>query len=909
MTPAQAGELWAYMTPQEQKEAMDLIAADVESVVWRPLPGGPQEMAYNSVADVIGFGGAAGGGKGAALDTLLATPAGWTTMGEVQAGDTVFDQTGAPCRVTAVSEINHRPCYRLTFDDGSTLVADDVHRWVTLDAKELAALTRQDPQWRAARRAGRPSRAKPTTSSARLAALAKLNVVRAASAPPTGTMRSTASLANTLKVKGRTNHAIPTAGALQTVDADLIVPPYTLGAWLGDGSSRNGQLTGEDAYVWERIESEGFEVRHYVRNAQAHSVIGLKVMLRELGVLENKHVPVAYMRASYAQRLSLLQGLMDTDGHAALDGGCEFDGVNETLVNDVRRLVSTLGIKSTIQQGVAKLNGRVIGPKWRVKFTTSLPVFGMPRKAERLKQETRRTTRMRYLVSCEPVPSVPTRCIAVDSPTRQYLLGESLVPTHNTDLACGKALTQHTKTAMFRRVGTELVGIIDRLVELFGNRDGYNGQDKIWRRDGLQIELASVPNNGDEKGHQGRPKDLLVIDEAANFLESQVRFLMGWVRSTKPGQHSQTLMTFNPPTSAEGRWVVSFFAPWIDKKYAGPDGRALPGELRYVGMVPGTNGVSKDVWFGKTNPGQFVIIDGQPVFEFDPARYAPEEIITPQSRTFIPSRISDNPYLANTGYMAVLQAMPEPLRSQMLYGDFEAGMQDDPWQVIPTAWVEAAMLRWIDQPVKGEMLNMGVDVARGGQDNTTIAKRHKVGKVEKWFDKLKEYPGKETPSGHHVAGLVIGERRDLSPIMIDVIGVGASPYDVLKSSGQDVYGVNVAEKATHHDKSGRLSFMNLRSQLWWALREDLDPAANNGFALPPDPELLVELCAPKWSMSGLTIKVESREEIIERIGRSPDRATAVMLANMEMPKVQVLGNLSQSVRESVLNHDPLANLR
>ena len=75
MTPAQAGELWAYMTPQEQKEAMDLIAADVESVVWRPLPGGPQEMAYNSVADVIGFGGAAGGGKGAALDTLLATPA------------------------------------------------------------------------------------------------------------------------------------------------------------------------------------------------------------------------------------------------------------------------------------------------------------------------------------------------------------------------------------------------------------------------------------------------------------------------------------------------------------------------------------------------------------------------------------------------------------------------------------------------------------------------------------------------------------------------------------------------------------------------------------------------------------------------------------------------------------------
>lgn len=219
------------------------------------------------------------------------------------------------------------------------------------------------------------------------------------------------------------------------------------------------------------------------------------------------------------------------------------------------------------------------------------------------------------------------------------------------------------------------------------------------------------------------------------------------------------------------------------------------------------------------------------------------------------------------------------------------------------------MLRWVDQLVKGEMLNMGVDVARGGKDNTTIAKRHKVGKSEKWFDKLKEHPGTDTPNGHVVAGLVIGERRDLSPIMVDVIGVGAAPYDILKASGQDVYGVNVAEKATRHDKSGRLSFMNLRSQLWWQLREDLDPAANNGFALPPDPELLVELCAPKWSMSGLTIKVESREEIIDRIGRSPDRATAVMLANMEMPKVHVFGNMAQTVRETVLNHDPLANLR
>lgn len=471
-----------------------------------------------------------------------------------------------------------------------------------------------------------------------------------------------------------------------------------------------------------------------------------------------------------------------------------------------------------------------------------------------------------------------------------------------TDLACGKALTQHTKTAMFRRVGTELVGIIDRLTELFGSRDGYNGQDKIWRRDGLQVELASVPNLGDERGHQGRPKDLLVIDEAANFLESQVRFLMGWVRSTITGQHSQTLMTFNPPTSAEGRWVVGFFGPWIDKKYAGPDGRALPGELRYVGMVPGENGVSKDVWFGKANPGQFVVVNGQPVFDFDPSKFTPEEIITPQSRTFIPSRISDNPYLAGSGYMSVLQAMPEPLRSQMLFGDFEAGMTDDPWQVIPTSWVEAAMMRWKPQSPKGPMDSMGVDVARGGKDFTTIAMRH-----GNWYDHLVKLPGKDTPSGQHVVGQVIAVRRDSAPIHIDVIGVGASPYDLLKDANAQVIGVNVAERSMMTDRSGRMTFANQRSELWWRLRESLDPENDSGVALPPDPELLADLCAPQWKLLGMKVQVESRDDIIKRIGRSPDKASAVILAQLDTPNLAKVKRKADTVRHDVLNYDPLAD--
>lgn len=469
-----------------------------------------------------------------------------------------------------------------------------------------------------------------------------------------------------------------------------------------------------------------------------------------------------------------------------------------------------------------------------------------------------------------------------------------------TDLAVGLAITQHYRTQVFRREGPQLTGIIDRLAEIVGSRDNINGKPTVYDDGDRKIEFNSMPNLGDETKYQGRPKDLLVIDEAANFLEQQVRFVKGWVRTTRPGQRTRTLLTFNPPTSAEGRWVIDFFAPWLDKRHTLYP--TEPGKLRYVYVDPETG---KDIWIDDNDPRLFVLVHGQRVYDFDPLAYRPEEIVKPESRTFIPSRITDNPFLVSTGYMAQLQALPEPLRSQMLLGDFEAGMEDDPWQVIPTRWVETAMERWKQRTPRGEMLAIGVDVARGGKDSTYLATRHKTPNTSLWFDKLKGYPGSETPNGNIVAGLVIGERRDSAPILIDVIGVGASPYDVLNSAGQDVYGVNVAEKANATDKSGRLSFMNLRSQLWWQMREALDPQADNGIELPPDPDLLKELCAPKWELSGMTLKVESREDIVKRVGRSPDRATAVILALIDMPKVAAIRALRETGNPA-LDWDPYA---
>ncbi len=173
------------------------------------------------------------------------------------------------------------------------------------------------------------------------------------------------------------------------------------------------------------------------------------------------------------------------------------------------------------------------------------------------------------------------------------------------------------------------------------------------------------------------------------------------------------------------------------------------------------------------------------------------------------------------------------------------------------------------------------------------------------YDELLAYPGKSTPDGPSVAGLTVASLRDKAPINIDIIGVGASPYDYLNGMGLQVLGVNVAIPSNATDKGGVLTFFNLRSELWWKLREALDPANNTGIELPNDARLRADLCAPLWKPAGREIRVESRDEIIKRIGRSPDYASAVILAQMDMPKLSMLAGVQSSALDS---YDPLEKI-
>lgn len=423
-----------------------------------------------------------------------------------------------------------------------------------------------------------------------------------------------------------------------------------------------------------------------------------------------------------------------------------------------------------------------------------------------------------------------------------------------SDLALGKALTKHRRSLILRREFPQLEGMVERSKEMFSAHGSYN--EKGWWRCNFEkksrfIRFGSVQHEKDLKKLQGRPHDLLVFDEAANFPAAFVQFLTTWIRTEHQDQKCQLLLCSNPPTDPEGDWLLEWFAPWLDPNHPN---QAKPGELR---------------WY---------IIVGDEHIEVDspaPVKRG-EETYTPQSRTFIPARVTDNPYYAGTGYVAKLQALPEPLRSKMLKGDFAAGREDSAFQVIPSAWVKAAQERWKQrEKPKTPMTAIGVDVARGGKDKTVATPR-----FDNYFDTPVCEPGQSTPNGQAVATLVMNMRRDDATVNIDIGGVGTSPYDVLAEKiGMKAVAMNGAEGSDARDKSGQLAFVNARAEWYWKLREALDPVGGDELAIPPDPELLADLTTPRWKLTARGIQIETKEEIIKRIKRSPDKGDSLVYAN------------------------------
>jgi hypothetical protein len=450
-----------------------------------------------------------------------------------------------------------------------------------------------------------------------------------------------------------------------------------------------------------------------------------------------------------------------------------------------------------------------------------------------------------------------------------------------SDLLCGTALTSHTNSVIFRKQSTDLRGIEERLLQLAG-RDGWNGTLKTLRLGAQLIELGHLDKPGSEESWRGRPHDFIGFDEGGQLSKYKVRFVLGWVRSSDPKQRRRAIIASNPPTGGEGEWLIEWFAPWLDPKFARP---AVQGELRWAVTAPDKDGTT--VWVPDNAPIVFTGgIDWRYATDKEIAQGDDNaEVVQPQTRTFIQSLLRNNPYLANTGYRAQIQSLPEPLRSQLLNGDFVVGREDHEWQVIPSVWVRAAQARWKPLPPEGiPMSALGVDVAQGGADRTVVAPRHGP-----WYAPLIERPGILTPTGGHVASLVVEVRRDGAVIVMDMGGgYGGAAAQRLKDNEIYVRPFNAANGSNERTKDRQLSFANKRSEAMWRFREALDPDQPYGspIALPPDPQVTADLTAPRWKLTPRGILIEPKEDLKkpERLGRSPDKGDAIIMAWSEGDK-------------------------
>lgn len=422
-------------------------------------------------------------------------------------------------------------------------------------------------------------------------------------------------------------------------------------------------------------------------------------------------------------------------------------------------------------------------------------------------------------------------------------------------LEVGCAANNHHSAIIFRREATQLDGLIEFSKEILaGHGEFVGGNENRWKlADGRQIKFAGLKQPDDWRKHAGTPRDFMAFDEAGEFLKEQVFSLIGWLRSTKEGQRCRVILGSNPPRGGAGAWMIEEFAPWLDPYFPNP---AKPGELRWAIVVEGVT-----QW-----------VDGPGVYERNGEQY---EAL---SRTFIPASLDDNPYLRDTGYRAKLQSLPEPLRSQLLYGDFLAGRTDDEWQVIPQEWVKQAQQRWTPDGFKGlKMTALGVDVAQGGGDQSIVAPRYGT-----WWAPLVVKPGAETPDGPSIGAMVFAARRDGAGVIVDVGGgYGGGAVTFLKDNGVSVAGFNASHGVTTRTADKQFGFKNKRAEAWWRFREALDPSQEGGspVALPPDPLLLADLIAPRWKPVGKgEIQIEAKEDVKDRLGRSPDRADAVVMS-------------------------------
>lgn len=360
-----------------------------------------------------------GSGKAVSLLTPILTPDGWRKFGDIRPGDYVFHPSGKPTMVTKTHPIDQWDTWEVELSDGTVETFTGEHLFTVEEFVGKSKRVRRTLDVRTMAREGLVFD-RPLTK---------------------GSTKATKA--------GVGKFALPETEPLEFPERDLPVDPWVLGYWLGDGTTGHGEATADVddiPHVRERLRAAGYDIGGIWEKKEGGrgrklSILGLIGDLRNAGVLNEKHIPDAYLYSSVEQRRALIQGLMDSDGYVDKKGSAEYCQVRKQIADGMAFLLRSMGVKVNVRESEAKLYGRVTGPRYRLTFKPykHQNLVTLPRRAERV-QEQRRKPIPRVIKDVRRVAPVDARCISVAAEDGLYLVGETMVVTHNSPFAAALCL-------------------------------------------------------------------------------------------------------------------------------------------------------------------------------------------------------------------------------------------------------------------------------------------------------------------------------------------------------------------------------------------------------------------------------------------------------------------------------------
>lgn len=481
-------------------------------------------------------------GKALSLDTDIPIfSGGFKKMGDIQIGDVIIGNDGLPTTVTFLSDIHNKRTFNLIFSDGSTITACEDHLWEVTNS------------WN--------KNKKEVISTLEISQGYKRN---------THKKKSDGSLREIQENKYYIENTLP----ISYDKRDLTIDPYVLGVWLGDGESASGRITChiEDKPHYENNGIEfTTEVSHSKRkNIWTSTIVGLHHDLKKYDLIKNKHIPDDYLYSSVDDRISLLQGLMDTDGYIQ-KSGCLLEFVQshdrKNFILQVKQLIESLGITVYYKEKLnKKYNRKYCYLSFSVSFEQFQP-FRLERKLCRVKLSTRKSTTSRYIVGVEEIQSVPTKCLTVDNHNHIFLCGKQFIPTHNTTTATVIILhfilfNKHKRVALLANKGDAALEIMSRIQLAYEYLPKWMQSGIVeWNKGSVELEngCSVIASATSGSAIRGKTVALLYIDETA-FVENWEEFYTSVYPTISSGKNTKMLFT----STSNG--LNHFYKFWVDAK-------------------------------------------------------------------------------------------------------------------------------------------------------------------------------------------------------------------------------------------------------------------------------------------------------------------------------------------------------